>query len=190
MAQQDFSSLVAELGQGPEVQQIRKRAKRRGAEAEARAQSEVGRRGLTGQTGTSDIEFAARRGARAPIEESAALAEAGIIGRGVEAERGRRFQTSERLGGEAFRTGEREAGQRFVTGERIGGQEFRTGEREAGQEFTSEENEAMRKWESGERLTQREWQAAQSVLDRQAQVEAANRAAKERKRDWWKGFFH
>jgi hypothetical protein len=83
--------------------------------------------------------------------------QAQVVRQQAEAEKGRTFQTSERLGGQdfsaqqaglqrVFQTGEREAGQKFATGERLGGQQFATSERLGGQAFMSQQQLAQNKF--------------------------------------------
>ena len=176
---QDYAQLIQAMMQSPEVMELMKRTKQRSAEAEAQGKGEAQRRGLVSGTGTSDIEMAFRRSKVAPIEEAGQGAIAGLVGRGVEAERGRQYGTSEREASQLYGTGEREASQRYGTGEREASQLYGTGERIGSQEYGAGQNELQRKWQSGE-----------SVLDRQANVDQWNREQSQNKRNWWKGFLH
>ena len=124
------------------IELLTKRGEEQRRQAEARAQTEVGRRGLITPTGTSDIEFAARQAATRPITETSEMNIAQLLGGATEAERGRRFTSEEAEKGRQFTgqmagyidpaTGQwvssaaREAqlGREWQTGERLGGQQF------------------------------------------------------------------
>lgn len=103
------------------------------------------------------------------------------LARRREIEKGREFQTSERLGGQEFISGEAGRGREFSRGERLGSQEFvsgesalgrrfQTGEREAGQQFARGEREAGQQFASGEAGKQREFQGGQMAADREIAV--------------------
>lgn len=147
----DYAALVKQMSESPEALEIMRRTKKRAATAEAGAKGEAQRRGFVSGTGTSDIEFALRRSATAPIEEAGAGAYASLIGRGVESERGRQYGTSERFGRQAYGTTEREAGQRYGTSERFGRQAYGTSERLGVQDWRSGEAGKERGWRTGER---------------------------------------
>lgn len=147
----DYSALVKQLSESPEALEIMRRTQQQKRQAQAASSGEAQRRGFVNPTGTSDIEFAMRSAATRPIEEAGAGAYANLIGRGVEAERGREFQTSERQGRQAYGTSEREAGQRYGTGEREARQVYGTGEREAGQRYGTSERVGRQQYGTSER---------------------------------------
>lgn len=62
-----------------------------------------------------------------------------------EIEKGRAFQTSERLGSQEYASGEASEQRKFLTGERLGSQTYATGEREESQKFTAGENSLSRR---------------------------------------------
>lgn len=96
------------------------------SQADAAAQSEVGRRGLVGQTGTSDIEFAARSGATNPITQGYQANKANLAYGAAENDIARRYGTSERLSEgnlqRGWQSGENQAQRGWQTGEREGAQ--------------------------------------------------------------------
>ena len=96
------------------------------SQADARAQSEVGRRGLIGQTGTSDIEFAARSGATSPITQAYQNNRASLGYDAATGDINRRYGTSERLSEgnlqRGWQSGENQAQRGWQTGEREGAQ--------------------------------------------------------------------
>jgi len=137
--QKGYRDLVAQLTKRGESQ-----ADAAGARARGRAQQRFG-----GQA--TDIGLAAETGARQQALDPSNLNIAQIMAGATEAERGREYGTSERLGRQEYGTGEREAGQRYGTSERLGRQQYGTSERLGGQEFTSGERGKDRAYGTSER---------------------------------------
>ena len=192
----DYSKLVQQMSQSPEALEIMRRTKQRKDLAESGAKGEAMRRGFINPTGTSDIEFAMRSAATRPIEEAGMGAYANLIGRGVEAERGRQYGTSERLGrqaygtsereaGQAYGTSEREAAQRYGTSERLGRQAYGTGEREASQLYQGVMqgyiDPASKTWGGAQ------WTPYKSGLDQKTYYGAAGQAERGREHEYGMG---
>ena len=172
-----------------------------------RIKERAAQRGKTAQTGVNQ-NFASRgllqSGAQIKAQERAAqdvatqareedrdvlVAEAQVNRAQREAEAGRQFQTSERLGsqlfageqaglGRAFQTSERLSGQTFSGQQARLGEQFQSSERLAGQVFTGQQNRLAETFTSGENILNRKQNADQfqSTLDEQIRTRQTNSA--------------
>jgi hypothetical protein len=97
----------------------------------------------------------------ADTNEGIDAAQRAEIRRRVETDEGRKFQTSERIGGQDFVAGQADLGRKFQTGERIGSQDFARGERLSGQDFASNEAQMARDAQAAQ------FKAAQDIQKKQ-----------------------
>lgn len=81
----------------------------------------------------------------------------------------RQFQTGERLGSQDFAAGQAGLQRQFQTGERLGSQEFQTGERLGGQQYASDEAQKQRGFMTSEREAGQKFTAGENALSRRLQ---------------------
>ena len=84
-----------------------------------------------------------------------------------EAEKGRSFATSERLGGQSYASGENSLQRRYQTGEREAGQGFESSERVAGQTFAGDQASLARRFATSERLGGQEYASGEAGKQRE-----------------------
>jgi hypothetical protein len=197
------------------INELTKRKQQDVATAQAQGQGEAQRRGLVGQTGTSDIEMSLRGAKTAPIEQAYTGQIADTMAKLADQEAARKYQTSERLGSQQFQTGENTAQRGWQTGERVAGQTYGTGERVAGQAYGTQERVGTQGWQSneqklaaeraqaaqnqqnqfamGERQGTQDWQSREGATERNwqdyltnLQNNALSEAQKKAAREWWK----
>jgi hypothetical protein len=89
----------------------------------------------------------------------------------AEAEKGRTWQTGERLGTQEYSTGERLGQQQYGTAERLGQERYGTSERLGQQQYGTSERLGQQQYGTSERLGQEAYQAAEANKDRQIKLQ-------------------
>lgn len=115
--------------------------------------------------------------------------EQGVRKQEREADKGRQFQTSERVGSQDFAAGQGKLGREFQTSERLGSQDFTAGQANTQRDFMKSERLGSQDFATNERLGSQNFSAAQNKLSQDlqksqftSQMDMANKQFEEEKR--------